>query len=113
MYGKIFQLDCVERNNNPPACAFRQRERRMGRNTVFKIALEIIEDEEKVCLFKCGNMEEKCQYCEARHFKLERTRQGHFSICCSKGKVKLPPLSPYPDLLKALVTNNHPKSTEF
>ena len=53
MYGKIFQLDCVERNNNPPACAFRQRERRMGRNTVFKIALEIIEDEEKVCLFKC------------------------------------------------------------
>ncbi|PWA51474.1 hypothetical protein CTI12_AA452390 [Artemisia annua] len=38
--------------------------------------------------------------------------KGAYSICCSRGKIKLPvSLKPPPELIKSLLTNNHPKST--
>lgn len=40
--------------------------------------------------------------------------KGAYSICCSRGKIKLPvSLKPPPELIKSLLTNNHPKSTSF
>ncbi|SCZ98126.1 BZ3500_MvSof-1268-A1-R1_Chr3-3g06589 [Microbotryum saponariae] len=39
-----------------------------------------------------------CTHCKARHWECERSKStGHFSTCCSQGKVRLPP-PPQPNL---------------
>ncbi|SCZ99745.1 BZ3501_MvSof-1269-A2-R1_Chr12-2g03447 [Microbotryum saponariae] len=39
-----------------------------------------------------------CTHCKARHWECERSKStGHFSTCCSQGKVRLPP-RPQPNL---------------
>ncbi|SGY37809.1 BQ5605_C003g01891 [Microbotryum silenes-dioicae] len=39
-----------------------------------------------------------CTHCKARHWECERAKStGHFSTCCSQGKVRLPP-PPQPNL---------------
>ncbi|SCZ95289.1 BZ3500_MvSof-1268-A1-R1_Chr11-2g03408 [Microbotryum saponariae] len=45
-----------------------------------------------------------CTHCKARHWECERTKStGHFSTCCSQGKVQLPPsLRPNPDFQQLL-----------
>ncbi|SCZ94207.1 BZ3500_MvSof-1268-A1-R1_Chr12-2g03754 [Microbotryum saponariae] len=45
-----------------------------------------------------------CTHCKARHRECERTKStGHFSTCCSQGKVQLPPsLRPNPDFQQLL-----------
>ncbi|SGY19832.1 BQ5605_C017g08339 [Microbotryum silenes-dioicae] len=41
-----------------------------------------------------------CAHCKARHWECERSKStGHYSTCCSQGKVQLPPLSgPIPNI---------------
>ncbi|SGY20062.1 BQ5605_C017g08452 [Microbotryum silenes-dioicae] len=41
-----------------------------------------------------------CAHCKARHWECERSKStGHYSTCCSQGKVQLPPLSgPIPSI---------------
>ena len=40
--------------------------------------------------------------------------KGAYSICCSRGKIKLPvALKPPHPLMESLLTNNHPKSSSF
>ncbi|SCZ90399.1 BZ3500_MvSof-1268-A1-R1_Chr1-3g01964 [Microbotryum saponariae] len=45
-----------------------------------------------------------CTHCKARHWECERTKStGHFSTCCSQGKVQLPPsLRPNPNFQQLL-----------
>ncbi|SCZ89755.1 BZ3500_MvSof-1268-A1-R1_Chr1-3g01557 [Microbotryum saponariae] len=45
-----------------------------------------------------------CTHCKARHWECERTKlTGHFSTCCSQGKVQLPPsLRPNPNFQQLL-----------
>ena len=59
--------------------------------------------------FSLGPFDKKCEYCGAIRFKNEFDETN----CCHKGKVDLPPLDPYPDELKALLTYNDTESTHF
>ncbi|CAG8458023.1 13077_t:CDS:2, partial [Cetraspora pellucida] len=59
-----------------------------------------------------------CSYCGALKWIDERCAASSkctpiFSICCTHGKVLLPPLQEPPALLKELLTNNDPCSQEF
>ena len=58
--------------------------------------------------FNVGEMSERCEHCDARMFSAERVK-GHFSLCCSNGKVVLPnahKLKAVPVYLKTLLTSN-------
>lgn len=70
-------------------------------------------DEATVSLYSCGNMDQICGECDARHFKKERPSDKKFTLCCYKGKVILPPLKPCPELLLHLLTDSHPQSKHF
>lgn len=56
----------------------------------FKIALNLIPS--NFCCFDCGEMDLRCIFCNARHFKGEITMRdvNKFTLCCHKGKVALP-----------------------
>ncbi|XP_057375160.1 uncharacterized protein LOC130696096 [Daphnia carinata] len=86
------------------------------RNRVTKThqaAQKPLHNEELVPFHHCGQMDEVCHYCGARHFKGEKMSERKFRICCSKGKVILPPPRECPELLYHLFTNSHPKSPHF
>jgi len=55
-----------------------------------------------------GTMSHKCQYCNALKWKEE----AH-GMCCSAGKVQLPPFEPLPEPLYSLVMDNHPEHVHF
>ena len=58
--------------------------------------------------FIVGEMSERCEHCDAKMFSGERVK-GHFSLCCSNGKVVLPDestLGAVPIYLKTLLTSN-------
>ena len=58
--------------------------------------------------FDVGDMSERCEHCDASMFSGERVN-GHFSLCCSNGKVVLPQehmLKPVPIEIKSLMTSN-------
>ncbi|KZR96590.1 Uncharacterized protein APZ42_008990, partial [Daphnia magna] len=78
-----------------------------------QVAQKLLKNEDSVPVHHCGKMDEICNYCGARHFKGEKASDRKFSICCSKGKVILPPPKDCPELLYHLFTNNHPKSPHF
>lgn len=60
-------------------------------------------------ILNIGIADKECMYCEAMMWKFERTKQEEnsnssaFSLCCSKGKVKLPKLQETPPELKNLL----------
>ncbi|KZS09596.1 Uncharacterized protein APZ42_026140, partial [Daphnia magna] len=78
-----------------------------------QVAQKLLKNEDSVPVHHSGKMDEICNYCGARHFKGEKASDQKFSICCSKGKVILPPPKGCPELLYHLFTNNHPKSPHF
>ena len=49
-----------------------------------------------------GELNYICQFCNSRNFSGERPRDGKFSYCCQKGKIKLNPHQ-FPDLIKDLL----------
>ena len=61
----------------------------------------------QVEVFSIGHMTEQCQFCQAFRFPMEPLN------CCHNGKVSLPPLSPYPQELKNLLTQNNAQSRNF
>ena len=52
-------------------------------------------------------MKTRCTYCNALHFAIEKR------ICCHEGKVLLPPLAPYPEDLRQLLTSRNVRSRNF
>jgi hypothetical protein len=60
-----------------------------------------------------GLMDEICSECHSINFKDEKPSDGKFSSCCHKGKVVLDRLKTYPELLKRLLTDNHPMHRNF
>ena len=57
--------------------------------------------------FSIGTLTTKCSFCNALLFQKENHN------CCHKGKVKLPPLAPYPTELKDLFTTDTPQAQNF
>ena len=53
-------------------------------------------------------MDVVCPHCSSIRFPGETP-----GICCSSGKINLPPLPELPQLLKSLVTGQHPRSSHF
>jgi rubrerythrin len=72
-----------------------------------------ITDEKRIKSHFCGKMDVICQYCGAIHFKKEQSSDKKLNLCCSKGKVIIPPSKECPELLHMLYTNCHPKSKDF
>lgn len=60
-----------------------------------------------------GRMNIKCNFCFALHFAEEKLSNKKFSDCCKKGEVIIPSASPYPHLLKMLMTKQHVHSKNF
>lgn len=61
--------------------------------------------------YTLGNMTLRCSFCSAKHFQLEITgrESDAFSLCCHKGKVMLPALTPnnyFEKLLKDVNSTN-------
>ena len=54
-----------------------------------------------------GKMSTTCEYCGALRFPQESLN------CCHNGKVQLPPLSDYPDVLKDLLTGSSEQAKNF
>ena len=57
-------------------------------------------DDTQDVYYKIGDMSYRCDYCEALHFKDEQSRT---SLCCLKGKIKLPAWKPVPLFLYGLL----------
>ena len=57
--------------------------------------------------FTTGKMETECNFCNALHFATEKR------ICCHGGKVLLPPLAPYPEDLRQLLTSQNAQTRNF
>ncbi|XP_054723407.1 uncharacterized protein LOC129233404 [Uloborus diversus] len=55
-----------------------------------------------------GTMDNKCPVCHAKKFKRESP-----GLCCSGGKVQLPPLPPPPEPLYSLLMGHHPDHRHF
>ena len=70
-------------------------------------------DESTIEEHYCGPMNVICGNCGGKNFKDEKPKDGLFTHCCQKGKVKLDPLQPVPDLIKNLMTANDPDSKNF
>ena len=62
----------------------------------------------------CGLMTSPCGYCSTNRLTNESTRQGDvFTLCCSKGKVKLPRLFAIPAWLQQLYQGGDGKCHNF
>src|SRR5271156_4349579 len=93
----------------------RQRQRqRISRNQMqdHGVALRHVHDAE-ISEHYCGAMSAICSYCSSTNFDGERCRDGKFTSCCHKGKVKLVPLTRYPQLLEQLLCDRHENSANF
>ena len=104
------QLECEDETDERRA---KDAEKNLQSYRKRMIATMPIIDEQKVKPSDLGPMNHVCSHCQARHFKGERAQDKQFNTCCAKGKVILPEPGHFPDLLKALITQNHPKSNEF
>ncbi|XP_046417440.1 uncharacterized protein LOC124178246 [Neodiprion fabricii] len=58
-----------------------------------------------------GEMNVKCEHCNAERFKYETGRVAN--NCCHGGKITLPPLTEYPDVLQCLREGNDEVSRHF
>lgn len=63
-------------------------------------------NEDQVMESNLGGMCAQCEFCLALHFKGERPKTGLFTICCRKGRLRLPsPLFPYPSFMRDALMN--------
>ena len=58
----------------------------------------------------CGKMDQICQYCGARYFKLEQNTKKQYTACCSNGQVRLPDISPPTPAVEELLLGISPRS---
>ena len=92
---------------------FIQENRQTKVKRTHQLAQREITDEKRIKSHFCGKMDVICQYCGAIHFKKEQSSDKKLNLCCSKGKVIIPPSKECPELLHMLYTNCHPKSKDF
>ncbi|XP_077201143.1 uncharacterized protein LOC143841157 [Paroedura picta] len=59
-----------------------------------------------------GNLTETCLSCQAKHFPGEKHQGHHYSTCCTKGAVDLPPIRTA-TLINDLLTRQHDHATNF
>ena len=57
-------------------------------------------------------MDQIFQFCNARHFKDEKTGNG-FTRCCHKGKIKIEKFNEIPDDIKLLFIGNDQMAKNF
>lgn len=61
-------------------------------------------DETSIPKFSIGDMNVKCDFCSALHFKSELVN-GHFNNCCHNGLIKLPEPKVHEDLKNLFLTD--------
>lgn len=77
--------------------------------------------EERVDQHSCGPLNVRCRFCNSKNFLAERSPDGLFKACCSKGRIKLPVAQdidgndlPYPEFLRLLLCDtSHPHHNNF
>jgi PIF1-like helicase/Helitron helicase-like domain at N-terminus/Helicase len=69
--------------------------------------------EEDIPVHFIGEMDAICEFCRAKHFKVEMPKDKKFSSCCQKGKVHLPELTPLPNYLRDLYVGNNDDAKNF
>jgi hypothetical protein len=98
----------------------RERHAENERNRTFRIrsqppqrqiAAQIFE-ESSVEMHNCGHLDKVCNFCQAKHFPAEQSRDKLFTQCCQKGKVVLSPIRVSP-LIQKLMSRNHEHSKNF
>ena len=78
-------------------------------------------DESSIAYENVGSMSFTCSQCGALMFKGEKSGgslsgenpTAKFSLCCSNGEIKLPPIKEPPEKLKCLLTGNTKKDCDF
>ena len=65
-----------------------------------------------------GKMDSRCRHCNALHWIGEKqskfpSSNPQYTICCGKGKVRLPPTADPPQLICDLLTGQSPYSSNF
>lgn len=78
-----------------------------------KAYIENIDQYLQIDTHNIGPFNVSCKFFSSLNFASERARDGTFSLCCHKGKVKLPPLTKLPQLLYDLYNENHQLSKNF
>lgn len=73
---------------------------------------EAIAHDDDIIAHSCGALDVLCEYCQSKNFVAERPTDKKFTLCCRKGKIKLPkPIDihgnelAYPDFLRDLMSN--------
>lgn len=75
------------------------------------IAIKIKENPKK---FYIGKMDQKCDFCSAKYFELERTKSiKRYNICRQYNKVKLNAFKDPPKLIVDLLSKKHKDSKHF
>ncbi|UYV84552.1 hypothetical protein LAZ67_X002596 [Cordylochernes scorpioides] len=69
-------------------------------------------DEKEIIEFYCGQMNERCEFCNSLNFMGERPPDRKFSACCHKGKIDLPEQD-YPEYLETLMNGVDHNSKNF
>ncbi|UYV78350.1 hypothetical protein LAZ67_16001049 [Cordylochernes scorpioides] len=59
-------------------------------------------DEKEIIEFYCGQMNERCEFCNSLNFMGERPPDKKLTACCHKGKIELPEQD-YPEYLETLM----------
>lgn len=91
-----------------------------------KLDLKSLDDLTKILTYKCarnssilrfnpfsiGEISERCQYCSANYFKVEKNSKGHYTLCCSDGKIKVP-LGDMPNEMIQLFTGKGDAAKNF
>lgn len=62
--------------------------------------------------YNIGTLSHTCNFCNALYFFCEKNTLGKFNLCCSEGKISLPP-SDIPDEIKKLYIDNTDESKNF
>ena len=92
----------------------RNNSRRQRLPAGYRMAARRIVSEDEVTAFNIGAMDQICPFCSAVHFLGERPADKKFTLCCHKGRVRLPLPAPFPELIRALFTETeHPQYAHF
>ncbi|KMQ87777.1 hypothetical protein RF55_12854 [Lasius niger] len=88
------------------------QERQKARQLNNQIGLIAKENEINVTVHTLGQMNVECQFCKSLNFECEKSKDGKFTYCCQKGKLKLKPIN-CPDFIKKLYMGNNYESKNF
>ena len=103
-----------DRRRNAAQHAAVRNNRRQHLPAGYRMAARRIVSEDEVTAFNIGAMDQICPFCSAVHFLGERPADKKFTLCCHKGRVRLPLPAPFPELIRALFTETeHPQYAHF